>query len=192
VEEGSILRLILDLDGTLIRLKVDWRGVRRRLEEFLGPLPPGETVFERLSKVEGKEEVEKALGLIEHVEKEGLRSAQLDGEVAELLKDLRRKGVVLALVSMQARDVVEEVLEKMGLREEFEVVVTRDQSLRREEQLREVLSKVGWEDVLFIGDRDEDLEAAAKIGIPAIKARLVDGSIKHELRRLLGSLSKPS
>ncbi len=180
----------MDLDGTVVRLKVDWRAVRRKLEGLLGPLPPDKTVFEWLSKVEKEGEVKEALRLIEHAEKEGLRSAQLDWEVVELLKDLRRRGAVLALVSMQAKNVVDEALEKMGLKEEFEVIVTRDQSLKREEQLREALSKVGWGDVLFIGDRDEDLEAAAKIGIPAIKARVVDGSIKRELRKLLRKLSK--
>jgi phosphoglycolate phosphatase-like HAD superfamily hydrolase len=186
------LRLLLDLDGTLIKLGVDWAEVRRRVEPIVGCPPPGMTIFAWLSRVEDEARVREALRVVEEAELEGLRSATVDREVAELLQALKEGGCRLALVSMQGSRAVEGALRELGLEGAFDVVVTRDFSLSREHQLREALRVEGGGEAVFLCDRGEDVEAAAKLGIQAVKARLADGSVKEALRSLLAKLGRLS
>jgi HAD superfamily hydrolase (TIGR01549 family) len=73
-------------------------------------------------------------------------------------------GKPLALVTMQGRRVVEEILKKTGL--SFDSVVTREDSLSRTRQIEMVIEKLGLipKDVLMIGDRESDKQAAQKVG----------------------------
>jgi hypothetical protein len=64
--------------------------------------------------------------------------------------------------------------------------------LSREHQLREALRVEGGGEAVFLCDRGEDVEAAAKLGIQAVKARLADGSVKEALRSLLAKLGRLS
>jgi len=71
---------------------------------------------------------------------------------------------VRCLVTLQGRQVVERILEETGL--SFDQVVTREDSLSRIEQIRMVIDRFGIDpkEVLFIGDKESDREAAERNG----------------------------
>jgi phosphoglycolate phosphatase-like HAD superfamily hydrolase len=69
-----------------------------------------------------------------------------------------------ALVTLQGKAVVTLILKKFGL--SFDVVVTREDSLFRAEQLLMAAEKlkVPVGDLLFVGNADTDAAAAQKVG----------------------------
>jgi phosphoglycolate phosphatase-like HAD superfamily hydrolase len=64
---------------------------------------------------------------------------------------------------MQGKVVVDAILEKLGLT--FEVVLTREDSLNRAEQLKMAVKKLAANlgDVLFVGNSDNDVLAAKQV-----------------------------
>ena len=69
-----------------------------------------------------------------------------------------------ALVTLQGRNIVDAVLEKFQL--SFEVVVTREETLSRADQLLKAIKQlnVRKRNVLFVGNTDGDATAASKVG----------------------------
>lgn len=93
----------------------------------------------------------------------------------EALPDLKinNKGIKLykkysekpsALVTMQSRTVVEEILKALKL--SFDAVITREESLDRIKQIEVAVAKLGLKpkNVLMIGDRESDKTSSEKIG----------------------------
>jgi phosphoglycolate phosphatase-like HAD superfamily hydrolase len=69
-----------------------------------------------------------------------------------------------ALVTLQGRKIVEPVLKKFQL--SFEVVVTREETLIRAEQISKAMKQLGVtsRNVLFVGNTEGDAAAAAAVG----------------------------
>ncbi len=69
------------------------------------------------------------------------------------------------MVTLNGRRIVAKIISRFKL--QFDSIITREISHSREEQLRIVLKdlELQEEEVLFVGNRVEDKEAATKIGI---------------------------
>ena len=87
--------VIFDLDGTLFEADYDWPAIKRQLGvsradgsilDHLRTLPP--------------EEARRKRELLESIEDRATREGRLKAGTRELLADLRRKGMRLALVTM--------------------------------------------------------------------------------------------
>ena len=182
------MNIVFDLDGTLTLLRVPWLKVRRKVEALYGPIPKQLTVFQWLLGQE-RTIVEEVLNIVEEEELRGVEDACLDDELVKLVLKARERGFRLAVVTMQGRAVAERMLSKLRLGGVFNPVVTREHSLRREDQLKEVVDRwrIKPEEALFLTDRDLDLEAAGRVGVKALKVRFVDGSVKEKLREILGN-----
>jgi phosphoglycolate phosphatase-like HAD superfamily hydrolase len=77
-----------------------------------------------------------------------------------------------ALVTMQGKALVTVALERLRL--SFEVVLTREDSLSRVEQLKNAAQKLGTQadDVLFVGNTEGDQLAAEKVGCQFLKVKM--------------------
>jgi len=180
--------IIFDFDGTLAWLKVDWKAVRARIERSYGPIG-NRTVFSWLQEryLKGLD-VSGPMEMIRKVELGAVNDLDFDRELVELLRELRARGVRMALISMQDDDVLHRALKIMNAEGLFDVVVGRRTELSREKQLLRVLKEWGIKpgQAFFVSDRLEDMVLGLKMGLRALRLFYWDGSVKEWLRSLLG------
>ena len=187
--EGRALNLILDFDGTLATLPVDWRTLREKIRELHGDLGQSETIFAWLLTRKRKGlEVAHILELVEKAEEEAVEKLDYKREVVRLLRELKVKDVKLAIVSMQGEKTLRKALKLMGIEEVFDQIVSRDFSLSREEQLMEVLAKwkIKPQEAIFMSDRVDDINLGRRLGLKAFRAKASDGGIIKVLDKLVG------
>ena len=166
--------IIFDLDGTLIELPVNYETVQNSLKEFfnisenLKPLIP--TII-KLSKND-QNKINTSFDLICKEELLASKNFKIMDNAIEILKFLKSKNLILCLVTMQCRDVLEKILQKMEISYLFDSIITRDNSYDRFEQIKNSLKNTDLKpsDVLVVGDRIHDVESAKKAGcIPILK-----------------------
>lgn len=166
--------IIFDLDGTLIQLPVNYDIIQNNLKEFfntsenLKPLIP--TII-KLSKND-QNKIHTSFNLICKEEILASKNFEIMNDAVEILKFLKSKNLILCLVTMQCRDALEKILQKMEVLDLFDSIISRDDSYDRFEQIQNSLKNICLEssDVLMVGDRIHDVESAKKAGcIPVLK-----------------------
>ncbi|QQG48928.1 MAG: HAD family hydrolase [archaeon] len=159
---------VFDLDGTLVRLPVDWDAVRARLKALFETdsafVPLFESLKEHLALEPGKRTL--AFGVVDEAEAKAAAACEPVGGALELVKKLGAKSSV-GLVTMQGRRAVDRIAEDHGLVHAFAARATREDSLDRAEQLGLVLQKMSATaaGTLFVGDRANDAVAGRKAGV---------------------------
>lgn len=176
--------IVFDLDGTLVRLPVDWRLVVDGLSKMLNrrvvslvklyPLIWGSPNYEVVSRY------------VESYELKAIDNLLILDDSPNILMKLHSK-YKLGLVTFQGLNVVKRILEKLNLSHLFEGISTRDDAPTREEQISQVISSFNLKasDILVVGDRLNDVFSASKLGC---KAALID----RYGRKLGNSLLKTS
>ena len=176
-EDVALIRdsraFIFDMDGTLLSLPVEWPEVRVKLAEQAG-MAQFQPVFETLRTVV-KERPGLRTTLLETLDDYEMRADQSaslhDGSrrVIELLSSTAK----LALVTMQGKKVRDRLLQKFALGRYFQVLLTREDSLDRAEQLEMAIRalSIPKEESVFVGDRLNDLNAARKVGVEFVFIR---------------------
>lgn len=165
---NTIRAVIFDLDGTLVKLPINWDSVRRKVRELLKtdhPLKPlGVGVYE-VTRNNPKLMV-KAFKLIEFEELKAAEKAKYDSELYEMIKNLKKLGLKLGLVTLQGVKPATIVLRKLNIIDFLDIIVTREKSIYRVEQLKIALKKLNVEpeETLFVGDTAWDREAGSSLG----------------------------
>jgi len=167
MDQNKLKLLITDLDGTLTNLDINWNRLREIIRGMLKtshPLKPLATSIPEAARGDASL-IREAYEVIEDYEYKAALKAKQDIKLIEFLKKVKCLGFKVALVTLQARKPAIKTLEKLGVLEYFDGVVTRDDSIYREEQLRIVLNrfKAKPEETVFIGDTIWDLEAGRKL-----------------------------
>jgi phosphoglycolate phosphatase-like HAD superfamily hydrolase len=118
-------------------------------------------VVDTVSQLDGKTQQE-VFAAWDKAELAIFENATACGEGMQLYRELA--GKPKALVTLQGKAVVLLILKKFGL--SLDVVVTREDSLFRAEQLMMAAKKlkVPIQDLLFVGNADSDATAAQKVG----------------------------
>jgi HAD superfamily hydrolase (TIGR01549 family) len=159
--------VVFDLDGTLISLPINYEELLVEFKDIMH-VENVRPLVDTVSKVDGEtrkrvfrawDKAELAVSEKINVNEEGMKVYR---EYAEKPK---------ALVTLQGKKVVKAIAERFGLA--FDVVVTRENSLFRAEQLRTAAEKLGvqMENVLFVGNADGDAVAAEKVGCQFLRAK---------------------
>ena len=152
--------VVFDLDGTLVNLPINW-----------------ENLFEEIRGITGKQKVRPLTEVVASLDEETLKKALEAWDRFELascpnitlheegMNEYRkyaekRKG----LVTLQGKKIVNFILERFNL--DFEVILTREDSLSRNEQLKLIIQKlnVPRRNMLFLGNAKTDALAAKEIG----------------------------
>jgi phosphoglycolate phosphatase-like HAD superfamily hydrolase len=167
MDQNKLKLLITDLDGTLTNLDINWNQIREIIRGMLKtshPLKPLATSIPEAARGDVNL-IREAYEVIEDYEYKAALKAKQDIKLIEFLKKIKCLGFKVALVTLQARKPAIKALEKLGVLEYFDEVITRDDSIYREEQLRTVLNrfKAKPEETVFIGDTVWDLEAGRKL-----------------------------
>ncbi len=117
--------IILDLDGTLFKLPVNWARVRAKLVEE-GLARKWESVQTTLTRLwTANRGYERASKVIEEFELEVVDDTPALVELG-ILKELREAGFRLCVATKQASSVAEKLLRQHGFRETVEYIVGRD------------------------------------------------------------------
>ena len=155
-----IKAIVFDLDGTLIRLPVDYEQLFRE--------------FNKITKTNTFHPVIKAISkLDEHTRKKVFKVWDNAELLASKKMTVNKEGMRIykrysqkpkALVTLQGRALVETILKELDLT--FTFTITRDDSLDRVEQLKIAVNKLKTEfqNVLFVGNSENDFSAAKEVG----------------------------
>ncbi len=166
--------LITDLDGTLVDLKIDWDSLREKVRKAMGwkhPLKPLGASIPQAARNE--EEIRTAFLIVEEAELEAAERAKPNARLRRFLEKMKDRGIKLGLVTMQASRPARRALEKMGVLDLFDVIITRDQSLNRKEQILLALKKleVDPKSCIFVGDMTWDVIAGKELGCLTVCVR---------------------
>lgn len=181
--------IIFDLDGTLIQLPVNYDVVQNNLKEFFGTsenLKPLIPTIIKLSKND-QNKINTSFNLICKEEIIASKKFKIMTDAVEILKFLKSKNLILCLITMQCREALEKILQKMGVLDLFDSIISRDDSYDRFEQIQESLKKSCLEssDVLVVGDRIHDMESAKKAGcIPVLKINEIEKNLPFECKKI--------
>jgi len=160
--------VIYDLDGTLVRLTVDWAAVAddvRAVYADAGETPPSDGLWELLERAgeyDLREEVEAAIAARE---REGARAS----DRLPLADDLADGPVGVCSLNCEAACRI--ALAEHGLTDRVSTVIGRDSVATHKpdpEPLVTALEALGVapEDGLFVGDSERDLRTAEAAGVP--------------------------
>ena len=161
--------VIFDLDGTLLRLDVDWGQVASDVGDILeeAGLDPEEHDSWELLDAAGQVGLhDRASEIIAEHERAGARSADRL-PLADVLAEI---AVPVGVVSLNAESAVRLALERDGLIEDVDVVVGRDSVPERKpspEPLLAAIEDLGVDpdEAIFVGDSDGDEETARRAGV---------------------------
>jgi HAD superfamily hydrolase (TIGR01509 family) len=191
----NIKLFIFDLDGTIVKLPIKWTEVKKKIKKILKtnlsltPLIP--SIEELVTDSELKRRIYKA---IDDEEMKVVKKLKFDEDILKLFKKLKKLGYKLALVTLQGRKPAIEALNRLNVREFFDLIVSRDEKKDREEQIKTTLEamEVPSSQVMVIADKLKDMVIAKKLGCVsmAITGKVeMDGDFKlNNIKEMLRML----
>jgi phosphoglycolate phosphatase-like HAD superfamily hydrolase len=191
----NIKLFIFDLDGPIVKLQIKWTEVKKKIKKILKtnlsltPLIP--SIEELVTDSELKRRIYKA---IDDEEMKVVKKLKFDEDILKLFKKLKKLGYKLALVTLQGRKPAIEALNRLNVREFFDLIISRDEKKDREEQIKTTLEamEVPSSQVMVIADKLKDMVIAKKLGCVsmAITGKVeMDGDFKlNNIKEMLRML----
>lgn len=151
--------VIFDLDGTLISLPIDYRKLVREFSET-AKIEDAHPITKIVSKLDEKTK-KKVFKIWDKAEASAWKEGTAKRDGMTLYEKFSREPK--ALVTMQGKTLAQNIIKSLKL--SFDVVVTREDSLDRTEQLKITARKLGvsLRDILFIGNTEGDSAAAKNV-----------------------------
>jgi len=178
--------VIFDLDGTLVRLGIDYETVRKELRNALGQAGSASDfrpLLEEIERVARQAAVDNTLGtaqlrqrafsILDRHEVAAARRCQHFQSASELLHSLRKRRFLLALCTANGRACVDELVDRAGWQNTFEAIVCRDTpvppkpSPRGIQLIRETVN-VSSSSTVMVGDSWRDVAAARRAGVRSV------------------------
>jgi len=152
---------IFDLDGTLVDLPLNYWAMFGDFKRIMG-VEEVRPILKTVAEITDFQTRKRVFDTWERYEMEALPKTIVHDEGMRIYR--AHAGEPKALVTMQSRKVTKEIMDKFKL--EFKAVFTREDSFSRTEQLKMAAAqlKVNMRDVLFVGNMDNDAEAAKAVG----------------------------
>lgn len=177
--------ILFDVDGTLCdpgrsmiecaRYALEKLGIHETNEENLRRLigPPLEHAFRDYYGFDETKADQAVVYFRDMMRREGIQLYEPYPGIAELLKKLHSDGKTLAVVTSKIEHIAIETLTKTGLMQYFDVVCAQQPNIvvDKEAILSRALSDLrtkSLNDVVMIGDRKHDVEAANAHGVDSI------------------------
>ncbi|MCJ2531533.1 MAG: HAD-IA family hydrolase [Candidatus Thermoplasmatota archaeon] len=160
--------VVFDLDGTLVRLRVDWGDAQAdlgRITRRFGKESAGRTIWEMLREATGEEASALDQALRTYEMEGGARAMRLP--IADVLSRLGEGAV--GVVTLNCHACAEEALRSTGLSGFIGAIVARGDTTRLKpdpEPLLVCIQELGGEpgNAVFVGDRARDRETAEAAG----------------------------
>lgn len=162
--------LILDFDGVIAKLNVDWTIVYRKVSEIAGYNVTDLITFWK--NTYNTSVYEKANKIIEEYEMRALSKSRMYDDVPEALEF--SKGTKY-LASMQSQKVLEIFLEKNGIRKYFKEVLGREKFGNKRRQLVYILERENGKKLYFIDDLQRNIDSCDDLGIECVLIKRWEG-----------------
>lgn len=164
--------IIFDLDGTLVRLPIQYNEIFKKLQilfdtnDEFKPLIP--TIIKK-SKNDTKI-VQNAFNLICEEEILATNNFEVINDAINTLNYFKKNNYSICLVTMQCFKAAKIILDKMQVSELFSSIVTRDSSHERNAQITKSIESLSFStnEILMVGDRINDVRSAQQVGCPVI------------------------
>jgi len=163
--------IILDFDGTIVRLNIPWNRVKSELLRS-GIIKVFESIQEAFYKYRSAGDVKKFNKMNEIVHKYELKAVQnltSNSGFIDIIRRLKEKALKISIVSKQSKNALVEGLKRMGLLELVDVVIGREDFVLRNEQIREALRRMFssscFPRCVMLGDTLADVKGALKAGV---------------------------
>jgi phosphoglycolate phosphatase-like HAD superfamily hydrolase len=171
---GQPRAFIFDLDGTLLFLPVKWDIVKAELREVTETKDIFSPIFRSIEELLARKPRLKGqvFAILDKHEIAALQETNLSERSRDLL-ELLSASSRLALITLQGKKVLQELIRKFSLGQFFSAMVTREDSLDRANQLSIILRLMGLDptDTVLVADRQNDLDASTKVGMRMILIR---------------------
>jgi HAD superfamily hydrolase (TIGR01509 family) len=159
----SVKVMGFDLDGTLVRMKLDFKTIRKELG-----IPPGDTL-QYISSLTR----EKGLALMRQLE-EREKKAAMEAEIAqgarELINECRERGIKVVVITRNSQESAALTLEILDL--EVDMILSREEASPKPspEALNIVLNHYGIKphEMAYVGDYIYDVQAGNSAGVKTI------------------------
>jgi len=190
MSSGCIIKVVvLDFDGVITFLDVDWGYVRSLASDAAG-FEVGSLLdfwrdyfgselflFFRVSE------------LVEDFEVEAARVAEPVPEVAELIRVAAGRGIKVYVATMQSEASVIYFLRKHGLLRYVADVLSREDLPTKREMLEHILKTEGVspEEVVFVDDSERHIEACMELGVRCFHAKGNLIEVVERVKELLSS-----
>ncbi len=188
-----MLRLvIMDVDDTLVRTPIDWLKLRKSIESITGVYIEYKPLIRGVYTYLDGELRELALREIERAELESAAAVSPSTPLKELVSNIRKCGCRVSVVTLRGRSSAELILRLLGIHELVDLLVTREDSMSRVEQLSIILNKLGVDsrEAVFIGDSPDDIEALVKLKLSTVIIRQPNQiGVPKELLQTLSQLA---
>jgi len=165
--------VIFDLDGTLIHLPIDYEAFLEKVKKItklnkVKPLTQTINSLDEATRNKIFQEWKKA-------EWKAIQKFTINKKGMQLYREYTEKPK--ALVTMQSREIAEEIIRLLNL--SFTIIITRENSLNRQEQIKMAIAKLGKkpQNILVIGDTDNDKASSEKIGCKFLKVEDNEGLV---------------
>jgi HAD superfamily hydrolase (TIGR01549 family) len=159
--------VIFDLDGTLIHLPIDYEELFREFKKIM-QVDNIHSLVDAVSRLD-KNTRGQVFRVWDNAELAAPAKMTVNEEGMKIYKKFSQKPK--ALVTMQGRTIVKNILAQLRL--SFNVIVTREDSLNRTEQLKNAAEKLKtqFQRILFVGNTENDSLAAEKIGCQFLRIK---------------------
>ncbi|MHA1461175.1 MAG: HAD family hydrolase [Promethearchaeota archaeon] len=184
--------IVLDLDGTIVRLVADWYSLRKALtarfteknREDINSKSMS-AILSRIAESGDEEELQQNFNLIRQYELENITSNEPIKETIYFVNNRELFGVShnvkLAVFSLNTRSTILKSLEMAGILDKFEFFVGREDVRKWKPEpdgLLKILDyfKVDAKEMIFFGDSEIDILAGANAGV---ESHFIDTLINH-------------
>ena len=189
--------ILFDLDGTLtdpklgitksVQYALKFYGIIENnldiLEKFIGP--PLKQSFMKYYNLNEKEAIKAIEIFREYFSTKGLYENDIYPNIEKLLKNLVKKGNMLAVATSKPTIFAKKILKHFKLDKYFKIVIGSNldgSRVNKEEVIRYALKimKINeYDEVIMIGDRKYDILGAKEVGIHSVGVLYGYGSIKE-------------
>ncbi|MHA1762618.1 MAG: HAD family hydrolase [Promethearchaeota archaeon] len=187
--------IIFDLDGTLIKLAVDWPLLKRTLSNIVYEIYGEEHLFTSISKclTHIKEKQDEALlrNFFKVIEEHETRNIENSTPIEESLYFINhldefnvKNDVKIAIMSLNTRKAIKKALEILGITNKIDYIIGREDVRHWKpdpEGLLKILNffNVDKSEAIFFGDMQKDMICGEKAGI---ESHLI-GELKEIVRK---------
>jgi phosphoglycolate phosphatase-like HAD superfamily hydrolase len=158
---GELDKIVLDFDGVITSLDIDWRALRQKISGILGR--EINSILEALRRYYRQREYYVIHVIAEEAELDAVKHATINPEIAAIIRNAKEP---VYIATMQSEFAVWRFLKRTGYAKYIADVLGRPSFGSKEQELKFIIKMYkNTYDIAFIDDNSNNIEICKKIGI---------------------------